>query len=94
MADLTFSCPSCGEVLEATDDIIGERVQCPTCETEFEVSQQGASVEPDTTEAAANENAAKNACANCKAAVLDDAVLCLQCGFHTGIGKVIETNFG
>jgi DNA-directed RNA polymerase subunit M/transcription elongation factor TFIIS len=93
MADLTFSCPSCGEVLEATDDLIGERVQCPTCETEFEVSPDGASVEPDTAGAAADD-AAKNVCPNCDAVMLDGAVLCLQCGFHTGIGKVIETNFG
>jgi len=32
-----FQCPECGETLEGTSEIIGEEVECPSCEMVFEL---------------------------------------------------------
>lgn len=32
-------CPQCGSVLEAEDDMIGMRLNCPSCSTEFSIAK-------------------------------------------------------
>ena len=98
MHDITMSCPHCGELLEAPRDYIGESVACPTCQTEFEISDQETPAEavPQTgtkDAALSDEGNNESICPNCEARMTADSVLCLACGFHTGLGKVIETNF-
>lgn len=101
MSDITFSCPNCGEVLEGTDDIVGALVECPTCETQFEVPREDAEPQNVLTAALAAQaentdapEAADDVCPNCSEPLAAEAVLCLGCGFHQGLGKVIETDFG
>lgn len=96
MSDITFSCPSCGEVLEATDEIIGSLVECPTCGKEFTVPSGDEEVSQTTNAMAEADGspAGDAGCPNCSKPLAPDAVLCLQCGYHQGLGKVIETNFG
>lgn len=42
----------------------------------------------------APEAAAGNTCPDCGADMAEAAVLCLACGFHTGLGKKIGTDLG
>jgi len=35
MSEFTILCPSCGHSLVATDDIVGQKAQCPDCEAHF-----------------------------------------------------------
>jgi DNA-directed RNA polymerase subunit RPC12/RpoP len=37
MADITFKCPRCHNELEAPDEMYGERVDCPSCESPITV---------------------------------------------------------
>ena len=39
MSDFTIYCPSCGHGLVATDDIVGQKAQCPDCEAHFIVPE-------------------------------------------------------
>ncbi len=84
MADITFSCNACGETLQAPDDFAGETVECPTCSAELVVPSGN---QPEQSVDTGNK------CSNCGSAMEPEAVLCVSCGFHSGLGKVIETSF-
>ena len=40
MADIAFSCPNCGQHLEAPDDMQGEQTTCPSCEKALTVPRR------------------------------------------------------
>jgi len=40
MPDIEFSCPSCGQHLEAPDDMQGEQTSCPSCEKTLTVPRR------------------------------------------------------
>jgi DNA-directed RNA polymerase subunit RPC12/RpoP len=84
MASIEFMCAHCRETLEATDDMAGQTVECPSCGTELTIPQARAGGAP-----AAGPG---KACPKCKAPMDADALLCVQCGYHTKLGRVIETN--
>ena len=37
MADIEFNCPACDQVLEAPEEMTGEAIDCPSCETEITI---------------------------------------------------------
>lgn len=76
---MEFSCGKCGQVLEATDDLAGQLVECPECGSELEVP------------AAEAGQAGENVCPECQNAMMPDAVLCVNCGFHLKLGKKLDT---
>ena len=82
MAEYDFSCPACNQVLEGDDAWIGQTVECPACGQEFVVPAPAAAA------------AGGSACPNCSKPMAADSVLCIECGFHTGMGKVITTDLG
>lgn len=48
MADISFSCPNCGQVLEAPEDMAGQTVECPACQQPIEIPplEAGQAAEP------------------------------------------------
>jgi len=80
MADISFACPNCKQVLEAPDDMAGQGVECPACHQQIMIPS-------------ADVPASKK-CPSCDAVMEADAVLCLNCGFHTKLGKKINTSLG
>ena len=86
MADISFSCASCGESLEAPVEMAGEVVACPSCQHDIRVP----SASPASADVAPG---AAGRCPDCGADMEADAVLCVKCGFHLGTGKRIETQF-
>ena len=106
MADIRFSCPGCGQVLEAPPEMVGELVECPSCQQQFSIpAEQGDSESPTIKSgamtdamadalAAQEEAVAGESCPECSAAMEAGAVLCLSCGFHKKLGKKISTDFG
>jgi hypothetical protein len=103
MADVRFSCPGCGQTLEASEDMTGEAVECPSCAELIEVpAPEGAN--PD--DAFDGEEAGGDArgwsatdlgeddgsCPECGTDMEPDAVLCIQCGFHKGLGRRLSTD--
>jgi hypothetical protein len=87
MADIRFGCPGCNQTLEAPPEMAGEGVECPNCQTQMSVPQ------PESPAAPTEAPATGNQCPECQAGMDDGAVLCLQCGFHTKLGKKIQTDF-
>ncbi len=86
MADIEFSCPGCGTVLAAPEEMSGQLVECPECENQMAV--------PGAEQAAAPAAAGDGkVCPECGQAMPADAVLCMGCGFHTELGKKITTEF-
>ena len=83
MPDISFSCPHCGQSLEAPEELAGESIECPSCDGAIAIAADG---EDGGTDAAA--------CPECGAPMAADTVLCLKCGFHLKLGKRIETDFG
>ena len=84
MDDVRFTCVKCGQTLEAPGEMAGETVECPSC-------QEALVVPAPAEDPAAAESG--STCPECGAAMDADTVLCVQCGFHKGLGKKIETEF-
>ena len=94
MSNVTFECPSCKQLLETPAEMANQVVQCPSCQTEIIVP------ESENESIAENEGTAEpelpaavpvQECHECGGAMEDGSVLCLKCGYHTGLGKKIET---
>jgi len=83
MTDIEFKCSHCGQVLECPGDKAGEAVDCPACENPVTVPLPGGIiVEPPQT------------CPHCSNELPENAVLCIQCGYHLKLGQHIETDIG
>jgi len=107
MPDIEFSCPSCGQTLEAPLELAGESVECPSCQEVMVVpaaeredanlrdvsfGAEGSSVGDALTEAASPlPDEDDGSCPECGADMEPDAVLCIQCGFHKGLGRRVST---
>ena len=84
MPDLSFECPHCQQSLEAPEDMAGQVIECPGCNEPIclpSVPGEAATVPPPA-----------EACPGCGADLPDDAVLCIQCGYHRRLGRKIDTN--
>lgn len=81
MAEIEIQCPYCGETLEASEDMAGETVDCPACS------------KPIRIEVAAEEDTDKEECPECGEPMADGAVLCVACGYHSKLGRKIDTDF-
>ena len=106
MPDIAFACSKCDQNLEAPGEMAGNSVECPSCGAEIVIPEPAPAQNPAdilTTAQAQTEQAVEpeaeapaapqepNVCPGCKAEMEPDAVLCLQCGFHKGLGKKIST---
>ena len=104
MADIAFACPECGQGLEAPGEMAGESVACPACNAELAVPEPAPAQNPVDILAAEQEKATatelsadddsdtQNSCPGCGATMEAGAVLCIECGFHQGLGKKISTD--
>ena len=81
MADIRTSCPHCNQTIEAPEEMAGQVAGCPTCGGEMVIPG-----------AEATQEAGGNICPNCQSAMAPNSVLCVACGFHTGLGKVMTTD--
>jgi DNA-directed RNA polymerase subunit M/transcription elongation factor TFIIS len=105
MADIEFTCPECGQVLEAPEEMAGESLACPSCEAPISIpDQENSKVDeeysalvfdnlPDTSATDPYAETADNVCPECGAKLNEGVVLCVQCGFHLKLGKKISTEF-
>ncbi len=87
MSEIKFKCPSCSTELEAPEDMAGDVVECPSCSQNISIPQPSAGVE-----VASSSGNNHNACPNCQVEMEAEAVICLNCGYHKGLGKVIKTD--
>ena len=76
MPDIAFDCPACGQSLEAPEEMAGTEIECPTCGEVLAL--------PGFEEEVA-------VCPKCDAELDPDAVLCVACGYHLELGKVLKT---
>lgn len=77
--DIEFSCPRCSQSLEAPSDMAGETIECPVCEQAIAIPVPAGMV------------AATPECPSCGESMDQGSVLCMSCGFHTGLGQHIST---
>ncbi len=70
MADFKFHCPGCGQKMQATDDMIGDSIECPICRKVLCVPAPNAAGAPG----------ADVPCAFCKGLIPRDSVYCDLCG--------------
>jgi DNA-directed RNA polymerase subunit RPC12/RpoP len=87
MSDIKFNCQSCNTELEAPAEMAGEVVECPSCSQNITIPNQSGAV--DSVPPTGNSS---NACSNCQVEMDPDTILCVNCGFHKGLGKVIKTD--
>jgi DNA-directed RNA polymerase subunit RPC12/RpoP len=85
MAGIELPCTGCGQVLEAPEEMAGQAVECPECGALLTVPEVGG-------QAGAPKSASKK-CPECGSDMEQDAVLCINCGFHQKLGKKINTQF-
>jgi DNA-directed RNA polymerase subunit RPC12/RpoP len=87
MADISFNCAECQQPLEAPAEMAGQMIECPACQKQIMIPD----TKPQAVEPAASAGDGK--CPSCGAKMDKDVVLCVQCGFHTKLGKKIATDF-
>jgi len=83
MATFIFECPRCKSPLEAEDEWEGMDTICPNCNAPVTCQKPGGAG-PDPASPATGGG---NACPSCGADLAADAVLCINCGYDTRIGK-------
>lgn len=100
MAEIEFPCPGCGEVLEASEDMAGVVVDCPSCGKKIMVpdevpeDKQSDLLDDDDAEMDEEvENDATQSCPSCGAELEENSVLCMECGFHLRMGHRMNTEF-
>ena len=72
---------TCGNVFEIDDDTAAGAVECPQCGKVSLISS------PEEESAEPSEVPSGRACPGCGAALAEDAVLCIACGFDLRTGK-------
>jgi predicted amidophosphoribosyltransferase len=93
MQDITFECPHCQQVLEAPPDLAGQTIECPACGQPIVIPATDAVV-ADGMETVATDTPVEETgtlCPSCGAVIPEDAVLCVQCGYHLKLGKRMDT---
>lgn len=83
MPEISFTCPKCQQSLEAPDEYANQVIECPSCQNEITVP----GAEP------VQQESGDAKCPECGAPLGEGVVLCVQCGFHTKLGKKIATDF-
>lgn len=73
----------CKQQLEAPGEYANQVIECPACQKAITVPGQ----KP------VQQKASGNKCPGCGAVLAEGVVLCMQCGFHTKLGKKIATDF-
>jgi predicted RNA-binding Zn-ribbon protein involved in translation (DUF1610 family) len=85
MAGIELACTGCGQVLEAPEEMAGQAVECPECGAQLTVPMAGWQADGRET--------ASSKCPECGSGMEQDAVLCINCGYHLKLGKKINTQF-
>ena len=83
MGDVRFTCPSCGQTLEAPPDMCGEMVDCPKCEISIEVPRRLKLTNPQVEVSAKTDRLEvqrTRKCPFCSELILSDAIKCRFCG--------------
>ena len=99
MADMNFACPQCNQELEAPTELTGEIVECPSCETQLEVPKAAVSEPVEARNDAKGPSSypatptVEDSCSHCGKSMEPGDVLCLKCGYHSELGKTIDTSF-
>lgn len=92
--DISFSCPHCGQHLDADESAAGEELPCPSCQKRIRVPQKklrlkkgGATLNQQAPEAAPPAEVDSRSCPSCNRTMPPDAVVCVNCGWNSRTGK-------
>jgi hypothetical protein len=93
MPDIEFVCPGCEQTLEAPAEMAGEVIECPSCQTAMTIPAAEEPMPGEPEEGAEAPDGEQPVCPACGNELAAGAVLCVQCGYHTELGKRISTEF-
>jgi hypothetical protein len=75
MSDLKFNCPHCEQSLEAPDEMLGQTIDCPSCNCQIDLPKKEPLSEPAPTPRAETKD-----CPYCGEDILAKAKKCKHCG--------------
>lgn len=85
---ISVVCPHCGRSFTVSEDLAGLATTCPQCERQVSVPvpPDAAAQRPRLQVRRGTPVAGTKACPSCGAAMAQDAVICIRCGFDTRTG--------
>jgi hypothetical protein len=100
---IAFDCAQCGKHYEVNEELAARRARCSACQTVFRVPEPTAILATSSDDeyrlavlfneefgpAIDSELEETKPCPSCAAPLLSEAVLCIQCGYHSKKGRKI-----
>ncbi len=99
MTDINITCQQCGHLFTATDSRNSLHVPCPSCGSNTPVPGAGDNIREESIPPKLRVRRDRpvgsmpmKQCPKCGKDAVEDAVLCVQCGYNWATGKSMHTN--
>jgi hypothetical protein len=78
MPDTTVQCPHCEQTLEISDELIGQQIECPSCNGAIDLHVEEA-----------EQSGTVSSCVKCGATLQEGDVICTHCGTNQQTGESV-----
>lgn len=82
---------TCGKSFDVADKFAGKRVKCPACSEAVSVAETDSNGLADLLDEVDLTQTSGTSCPECRADLVADAIICVQCGYNVNTGRKMVT---